>query len=766
MKHIIILGDGMADHAVERLGGKTLLQYANKPYMDMLAKKGKTGRLVTVPDGFHPGSEVANSSIMGYDQNEVYEGRGPLEAASIGYEMSPNDFALRCNIINVNNGIIVTHNGGNLETEDADVLIKYLNEKLASQYPGIVKFITGIQYRHLLIIKGGNKYVDCAPPHDHPNEEWKPLLVKPMEGVDEALLAGNSDKTPAEDAAENGGITDDNYITHPESYDDQFSENEIPTVLSKNWNRNNSNHLFFSHRYNIGFYKRVALTEAEKKARAFAKASAQDRKQRDNLRNNQDGDDANGNKRRNNKRTTDPVATGRPDGARIAGDLPKTGEKPADPDSTRIQVTSQQMADSLLAVQHRKDSLDANTKRIYVPVTSFIHTLDINSFSRINQAYASPAGYYANTYYKYDDRGIYGNDSIYDQTKYLSVKNTFAVALMEGFNKYAKAGLKVFVSYDHRKYQMPDLLQEGDEGYYMRSWSEGLVSVGGQLSKTQGRTLHYNLDGEFFLTGSNAGSVSLNFNTDVNFPLFGDTVRLAAKAHFDRITPTFFQRQYHSKHLWWDNGDMSKEIRSGIEGIFTIDKTHTQLRVAVEEIKNYTYFGMEYAIDEKHNFTGLQGGVYQEGGNINLLTAQLRQNFKLGPLHWENIVTYQNSSNKDVLPVPTVNIFTNLFFKFLVVKQLTVELGADATFFTKYYAPDYLPQIGQFAVQKNVESRVELGGYPFVDVYANMHLKRTRFFVMMSHVNKGMGNKMMFLAPHYPQNGKVLRIGVSWNFYN
>lgn len=191
MKHIIILGDGMADHPVERLGGKTLLQYAKKPYMDMLAKNGKTGRLVTVPDGFHPGSEVANSSIMGYDQNEVYEGRGPLEAASIGYEMSPNDFALRCNIINVNDGRIITHNGGNLDTEDADVLIKYLNEKLASQYRGIVKFITGIQYRHLLIIKGGNKYVDCAPPHDHPNEEWKPLLVKPMEGVAPELLKGH-----------------------------------------------------------------------------------------------------------------------------------------------------------------------------------------------------------------------------------------------------------------------------------------------------------------------------------------------------------------------------------------------------------------------------------------------------------------------------------------------------------------------------------------------------------------------------------------------
>ena len=177
MKHIIILGDGMADHAVERLGGKTLLQYANTPNMDKLAREGQTGRLITVPDGFHPGSEVANSSIMGYDQNEVYEGRGPLEAASIGYEMEPTDLAMRCNIINVNDGRIITHNGGNLETADARVLIDYLNEHLGSDR---VKFITGIPYRHLLIIKGGSKYVECAPPHDHPGEEWKPLLVKPM----------------------------------------------------------------------------------------------------------------------------------------------------------------------------------------------------------------------------------------------------------------------------------------------------------------------------------------------------------------------------------------------------------------------------------------------------------------------------------------------------------------------------------------------------------------------------------------------------------
>lgn len=175
MKHIIILGDGMADHPVERLGGKTLLQYADTPYMDLLARKGKTGRLMTIPDGFHPGSEVANTSILGYDLNKVYEGRGPLEAASIGYNMSSEDLALRCNLITLSDGIIKNHHGGHLTTEEGTTLIKYLNEKLGNEY---IQFIPGIQYRHLLIIKGGSKHIICAPPHDHPNEAWKPLLIK------------------------------------------------------------------------------------------------------------------------------------------------------------------------------------------------------------------------------------------------------------------------------------------------------------------------------------------------------------------------------------------------------------------------------------------------------------------------------------------------------------------------------------------------------------------------------------------------------------
>ena len=180
MKHIIILGDGMADLPVKRLGDKTLLQYAHKPTMDLLARQGRTGRLITVPEGFPPGSEVANTAILGYDLNKVDEGRGPLEAASIGYDMADDDLALRCNIITLADGKIVTHNGGNLQTADARVLIDYLNQHLGSER---VRFIAGIQYRHLLIIKGGSKHIVCAPPHDHPNEAWQPLLVRPEENA-------------------------------------------------------------------------------------------------------------------------------------------------------------------------------------------------------------------------------------------------------------------------------------------------------------------------------------------------------------------------------------------------------------------------------------------------------------------------------------------------------------------------------------------------------------------------------------------------------
>lgn len=175
MKHIIILGDGMADWPAGALGNKTLLQYSATPYMDRLARMGRTGRLITVASGFHPGSEVANMSVMGYDLPKVYEGRGPLEAASIGVELQPGDMAMRCNIICTEDGKIKNHSAGHITTSEADVLIRYLDERLGFDR---IRFYTGVQYRHLLVIRGGDKRLDCTPPHDVPLQPFRPLMVK------------------------------------------------------------------------------------------------------------------------------------------------------------------------------------------------------------------------------------------------------------------------------------------------------------------------------------------------------------------------------------------------------------------------------------------------------------------------------------------------------------------------------------------------------------------------------------------------------------
>lgn len=174
MKRIIILGDGMADWPHEALGGKTLLQYADTPHFDKLARMGRCGLLKTVPDGFHPGSEVANSSILGYDQHLVYEGRGPLEAASIGVELADDDLALRCNLVCLEGNLLKNHSCGRLETEEGDILIKYLQQHLGSER---VHFYTGVQYRHLLVIKGGNKHLRCTPPHDVPLKPWRDHML-------------------------------------------------------------------------------------------------------------------------------------------------------------------------------------------------------------------------------------------------------------------------------------------------------------------------------------------------------------------------------------------------------------------------------------------------------------------------------------------------------------------------------------------------------------------------------------------------------------
>ena len=552
------------------------------------------------------------------------------------------------------------------------------------------------------------------------------------------LLSTNHQKV-----TENGGITNDNYIIHPESYSDKYTTSEIPTVLSQNWNRNDNQHIFFTHRYNLGFSRKVPMTADEIKAKKFAMAS-----KKENESSKQEKETS-----RNNKK--DEPIEGRPDNAKIMGTEPDGQKKTND----RLAL-DKHTADSLLSIESKKQADSMWMKKEFVPVTSFIHTIQFDNYRRIYQAYNTPSNYYANNY---NVQEYLSGDSIYDKTRYYSLKNTFALSLLEGFNKWAKAGLKAFITSDLRHFTLPNATG-------IDSYNEHNLSIGAQLSKTQGKLLHYDAIAETWLTGSDAGQMKLDVNADLNFKLFGDTLTLSANGFLYRLNPTFYYRHFHSRHAWWDNNNLSKIIHSRIQGILNYQKTRTTLRVEIDEIKNYTYFASSYNTvnDNRVNHAIV---VKQNNGLIHLLTASISQDFTFGPINWENMITYQNSSNKTVLPVPALNIYSNLYLRFKIAHVLRCDFGADVRYFTKYYAPDYVPIIGQYAIQTNTDTngndnRIEIGNYPVANVYANFHLKHTRFFIMLSHFNAGTGRKNYFFTPHYPLNQSILRFGLSWNFFN
>lgn len=472
--------------------------------------------------------------------------------------------------------------------------------------------------------------------------------------------------------AENGGITDDRYITDPIGMAEggrTYNTYDMPVNLSDVWNNNTGYHAFLTHRYNLGFYRDVT------------------------------------------------------------------------------------------------EENDTITKTVFVPVTSFIHTLkvDINRRKYIS--------YDTNQNQEYFEHNYLGNDST-DITKHFSIKNTVGISLREGFNKWAKAGLTAFMSFEHRRFTLTDTLDGTAGRRILTDHKENIVSVGGQLIKEQGKTFHYNVLGEVALIGEDAGQFSIEGRGDLNFRLFNDTVRLEANAYIKNLNPVFYYRHFHSKHYWWDNEDLSKIMRTRIEGQLSIDRWRTRLKAGVENITNYTYLdnaSVGYTTGEGETATTSYKNnvaVRQHSGSIQVFSASLRQDFKLGILHLDNEVTYQTSSNQDILPLPKLTLYHNLYLKFgLAKKVLSIEMGADIRYFTEYYAPDYAPAIGQFYLQ-NPETRYKVGGYPLVNGYINLHLKRTRIFVQMYNLVQGTGGNGYFLAPHYPLNPRILKLGLSWNFFD
>ncbi len=175
MKYIIILADGCADEPIASLGNKTPLQKAFTPNIDSLCAKSRCGKLITVPHDMPPGSEIANLSVLGYDVKKVFEGRGVLEAASIGVEINEGELALRCNIICIEDGKIKNHSAGHITTEEASQIIETLNNELSTD---VIKFYSGVSYRHLLVVKDGHKGIYCTPPHDVPGKSFNEVMVK------------------------------------------------------------------------------------------------------------------------------------------------------------------------------------------------------------------------------------------------------------------------------------------------------------------------------------------------------------------------------------------------------------------------------------------------------------------------------------------------------------------------------------------------------------------------------------------------------------
>jgi hypothetical protein len=396
---------------------------------------------------------------------------------------------------------------------------------------------------------------------------------------------------------------------------------------------------------------------------------------------------------------------------------------------------------------------DTIVTRTYIPVTSFVWTLNLQHgrhvFTDDNKTETSK--FFENTYLD--------PTTTYDKTSYVGLSNTFGVSLLEGFNKYAKFGLSAYITHQLLKYtQTPDDFDftQGDYDItdvpnYFYSISDkttqNLAWVGGQLTKQRGSLLTYEATGQFGFVGPAAGDVRVDGSVTTKFKLFGDTVAINGYAMFNNEHPQFLMNEYRSNHFVWKN-DFGKERTLKFGGRLLVPHTGTRINVGVENIQNHIYFGSDYM-------------PVQNSGSVQVFSAQLEQNFRVGILNWDNRVTYQTTSDEAVIPLPKLAVYSNLYLLFHIA-TLQMQFGVDCDYYTKYYAPNYQPATMSFANQQEIK----VGNYPFMNVYANMKLKKARFYVMFSHINQGLTGYNYFSLPHYPLNPRRLQLGVSVDFAN
>jgi hypothetical protein len=414
-------------------------------------------------------------------------------------------------------------------------------------------------------------------------------------------------------------------------------------------------------------------------------------------------------------------------------------------------------------------------REVFIPVSSIVHTFSYEDYFRrfisnmngIDDAYLIPST--PGIAYNPDRQRlnyVYGIDEKLNEVNSgWTIKNTVALSLREGFQDWAKFGLTAFARIENRRFRLPatipGLTYDPVNGsgpnpqptslFYSPSdtYNEFSTYLGAELSKRQGSILTYNARGELSLVGDDLGEFRIDGNLQTTFPLFGKEASISARGYLRNVTPAFFQRHQHSRYFWWD-ADLSNTQQFRAEGIVNLESTNTTVSAGVESIQNYIYFDR-------------QGMPQQYGSNLQVVSARLQQNFYYRGFGWENTAEWQLSSNEDVLPLPQISAYTNLYVYFKLAKVLTVQLGADAHYHTKYYAPYYEPATQQFILQ----NEKKIGNYPLINGYANFHLKQARFFVMFYNLGASIFNEPEYFSLlHYPLNPMVVKLGVSVMFNN
>lgn len=397
---------------------------------------------------------------------------------------------------------------------------------------------------------------------------------------------------------------------------------------------------------------------------------------------------------------------------------------------------------------------DTTVTRTYVPVTSFIYTLRYNSAKHLftDNNPSEIKEYFGNLYLN--------PDFTRDRTTYWAITNTLGVSLLEGFNKYAKFGLAAYVTHQVRRYNLtPDTLDRTNPEYGLTPFPEGigafkphttqqLAWVGAQLTKQNGSLLKYNATAEIGILGEAAGELKVDANATSRFKLLGDSADIEVFGSFHNEQAPFLTKKYLSNHFIWDN-DFGKQRTVSFGGEVGWEKTGTHIRASISNLQNHIYFAAD-------------GMPQQHGGSVQVLSLSLRQNFRFRALNWDNTVTYQTTSNDRVIPLPSLAVYSNLYFIFRIA-TLHMQLGVDCDYYTKYYSPGYQPALAAFTNQREMK----VGNYPFCNAYINMKLSRARFYVLYSHMNKGLfGGNGYFSMPYYPLNPARFQMGISVDFAN